>query len=59
MCLRILAHLLAEARVGEQVVEVFGDLIVITGGTEESTLAVDNLEGDTTSSGGDNWDTSV
>ena len=48
-----------EVGVGEQVVEMFGDLVVIGRGAEESTLAVDDLEGDTSGSGGDNWNTSV
>jgi len=57
--LRVLAHLLLEVGVGKQVEEVLGDLVVVTRRAEVSALAVDNLEWDTTSSGGDNWDTSV
>ena len=59
MRLRVLAHLLLEVGVGKQVEEVLGDLVVVTRRAEVSALAVDNLEWDTTSSGGDNWDTSV
>lgn len=38
---------------------MFSDFVVVTGRAEVSALAVDNLEGDTTSSGGDNGDTGV
>ena len=38
---------------------MFSDLVVVTRRTEVSALAVDNLEGDTTSSGGDNGNTSM
>lgn len=38
---------------------MFSDLVVVTRRAEVSALAVDNLEGDTTSSGGDNGDTGV
>lgn len=38
---------------------MFGDFVVVTGRAEESTLAVDNLERDTTSSEGDNRNTSM
>jgi len=38
---------------------MLGNLVVVTGRAEVSALAVDNLEGDTTSSGGDNGDTGV
>lgn len=59
MCLRVLAHLLAEVGIGEQVVEVFGNLVVVSGHAEISTLSVYNLEGDTTGSGCDDRDTGV
>ena len=38
---------------------MFSDLVVITGITEISALAVDNLERDTTGSGSDDGDTGV
>jgi len=38
---------------------VAGDLVVVPRRAEVPALAVDNLERDTTSSGGDNGDTSV
>ena len=59
MRLRVLAHLLMEVGVGEQVKEMLGDLVVVTRSAEVSTLAVDDLEGDTASSGGDDGDTGV
>ena len=55
----VLAHLPMEVGVGKQVEEVLGDLVVVTRGAQVSTLAVDNLEGNTTGPGGDNGDASV
>ena len=59
VCPRVLAHLLVEVLIGEQVVEVLGDLVVITRRAEVPALAVDNLERDTAGSGSDHGDTSV
>lgn len=59
MCLRVLAHLLAEVGIGEQIVEVFGNLVVVSGRAEVSALSVHNLEGDTTGPGCDDGDTGV
>ena len=38
---------------------MFGDLVIIPGRAEETALAVDNLERDTTGSGSDDWNSSV
>lgn len=50
MRLHILAHLLVVVGVGEQLEEVVGDLAVVTKHVEVFALAVDNFEGNTTSS---------
>ena len=38
---------------------MFGGIVVVTSSTEISTLAVDDLKGDTTNPGGDNGDAGV
>ena len=48
-----------EVEVGKQVEEMLGDLVVVAGRAEVSALAIDDLKGDTTSSGGDDGDTCV
>ena len=53
MGLGVLADSAVESFVGEEVVHVFGDGVVVTDVAEVSGFAIDDLEGDTTGAAGD------